>query len=133
MNPSPTDPIPLSASFEEFEQVFWRCEIAKHGRVPGEVVADILRRAMRSEVPAKSDRPGTTWDSVYIGHFLLRIEGHLIVIFNDADEVDYVECVEWSDGRLGHFDDWSEKNEQPFDLLNETEWDFFQKWIRTVA
>lgn len=133
MNPSPTDPTGHQASFEEFEAAFWRNEIAKRGRVPGEVVADTLRRAIRGEVAARSDRPGTTWDSVYIGHFALRIEEHLIVIFNDADVVDYVEWVEWTDGRAGYFDDWGEKDDQPFDLFSDTERDLFQKWIRTVA
>jgi hypothetical protein len=46
--------------------------------------------------------------------------------------VDYVEYVEWTDGRVGHFNDWHERNETPFVLFNYAERQAFDKWIRTV-
>jgi hypothetical protein len=123
---------PSSDYYEDLEAAYWRDAIAKHGRVSGQEVAELLRRAMSGQVSATSDRPGVTWDAVYIGHFSIRADGHLVVIFDDADVVDYVDCVEWADGRVGHFDDWYERNETPLDLLSDAEREAFDKWIRSV-
>lgn len=53
---------------------------------------------------------GESWVQVYAGNVTIRLStGDEITIFNDCDELDYVESCSFADGRVGDYDSWSEE------------------------
>jgi hypothetical protein len=50
-----------------------------------------------------------------------RIDGYELVIFNDCNQVDYVDSALAPDGRRGDFDDRWNVGEEPVDLLTDEE------------
>jgi hypothetical protein len=87
--------------------------------VTGPEVAELLRKVMRREVKIVAvDR---SWKEVYAGEVRFRAGGYEIVIFNDCNELDYVDSVNAPDGRVGNFDDWWDARTEPVSLLTDQE------------
>ncbi len=91
----------------------------KQDTIPGEEIAELFRRAIRREV--KIVAPGQSWNDVYAGNVTLRIGEYEVVIFNDCDELDYVDSATAPDGRRGDFDHWWQTQTEPVSLLTEEE------------
>lgn len=53
----------------------------------------------------------------------VRIDGYKLAIFNDCNQVDYVDSATAPDGRIADFDDWMIGNDEPVDLLTDEEQD----------
>lgn len=65
--------------------------------------------------------PRCTWNWVYAGNVKFEIAGYRVVIFNDCDQLDYVDSVVTPDDRTGDFEDWYNQGEEPVSLLAEAE------------
>ena len=87
--------------------------------VPGEEVAELFRRVIRREL--KMVCIGASWKDIYAGNVRVRIGGYDQVIFNDCDELDYVDRVTAPDGREGDFDEWFNTDTEPVQLLTDQE------------
>lgn len=87
--------------------------------IPGEEIAELFRKAIRREV--KIVAVGTSWNEVYAGDAKLRIGDYEVVIFNDCNELDYVDSAIAPDGRTGNFDEWDNSNTDPVALLTDAE------------
>lgn len=94
---------------------------ATETQVSGHEVADLLRRVGRGEVAVKLADFGWPWNRVYAGNVEFAIAGYRVVIFNDCDELDYVDSVITPDDRTGDFEDWYRNGEEPVSLLTEAE------------
>lgn len=90
-------------------------------QVSGYEVADILRRVGQGEMTVKLVDPRCTWEWVYAGNVAFEIAGYRIVIFNDCDELDYIDSVVTPDDRTGDFEAWYINGEEPVSLLTEAE------------
>jgi hypothetical protein len=93
----------------------------KSAFIPGGEIAELFRRALRGEV--KIVAVGQSWKDAYAGNVDLRIDGYKLVIFNDCDQVDYVDSATAPDGRIADFDDWWIGKDEPVDLLTDEEQD----------
>lgn len=87
--------------------------------IPGEEIAELFRKTIRREV--KIAAVGKSWKDVYAGEVRFRIAGYELVIFNDCNELDYVDSAVAPDGRRGDFDGWWESHTEPVSLLNDHE------------
>jgi len=87
--------------------------------IPGEEIAELFRKAIRREV--KVAAIGQSWNDVYAGDVRFRIGDYTLNIFNDCDELDYVDSAIAPDGRTGDFDDWWKSRTEPVSLLTEEE------------
>jgi hypothetical protein len=94
-------------------------ESNKQDTIPGHEVAELLRRAGRGEV--KIVAVGRSWNLVYAGNVTLVIGDYVVVIFNDCDELDYVDSATAPDGRRGELEAWWESHTEPVSLLTEVE------------
>jgi hypothetical protein len=90
-------------------------------QVRGQEIADLLRQVGRGEVAARLVEPGCSWEQVYVGNVEFDISGYRVVIFNDCDELDYVDSVVTPDDRVGDFEEWYYQGEEPVGLLTEAE------------
>lgn len=63
----------------------------------------LLRLIESGDVPLVA--VGATWREVHAGDATFRALGWTIVIFNDADDYDYIDSVVTPDGRKWTFDD----------------------------
>lgn len=88
--------------------------------VTGPELVELFRRAIRREV--KIVALGASWKDIYAGDVRFRIGGYTVVIFNDCNELDYVDSAIAPDGREGDFDAWSDANQEPVSLLTELEY-----------
>ena len=111
-------------------------KIAERGLVNAEEVADMLRRGMIGEAKLElwgNEGRQRIWDECFTRWFQVKIDGNLIVIFNDAGVVDYVELVEWADGRESWYWSWCKRGDrQPFDCLTAEEFDRLKGWLPTI-
>jgi hypothetical protein len=89
------------------------------GKIPGQEIAELFRRALRGE--AKIFTVGASWTDIYASNVEVRIDGYKLVIFNDCNQVDYVDHAIAPDGREADFDDWWFVQEEPVDLLTDDE------------
>lgn len=87
--------------------------------LPGEEIADLFRQALRREVGIVA--VGQLWKQVYAGNVVFRIGGYQVVIFNDCDELDYVDSATAPDGRTADFDEWTFAAAEPVSLLTVDE------------
>jgi hypothetical protein len=94
-------------------------ETSAVGRIPGQEIAELFRRALRGE--AKIFTEGSSWTEIYASNVDVRIDGYELVIFNDCNQVDYVDSAIAPDGRCGDFDEWWNVGEEPVDLLTDEE------------
>ncbi len=94
-------------------------ETDKQDTIPGEEIAELFRRTIRREV--KIAAVGQSWKDVYAGNVRFRIGGYQVVIFNDCDELDYVDSATAPDGRTGDFDQWWQAQAEPVSLLTGEE------------
>ena len=62
-----------------------------------------------------------SWDEIYVGHFVVDVEGWLISIYNDCDELDYCEAAIAPDGRSEVFLAWESTSQEPVRLLKNSE------------
>lgn len=83
-----------------------------------EEVAAVLRDAAAGRCSVRLSNPQATWEAVFAGDIEFRIGDWLITIFNDCDEVDYVDNVVSPDGRSAEYYDWADAGGgNPLDLL----------------
>ena len=60
-----------------------------------------------------------SWDEIYVGHFVVDVEGWLISIYNDCDELDYCEECRCPGGMRWSFDSSERFGTDPVALLWE--------------
>lgn len=64
-----------------------------------------------------------TWDEIWAGNVTFYSDGYWIVIFNDSDDLDYIDSVLAPDGRFGTFDIWYDNNDTEGNLpFSQEEW-----------
>lgn len=100
---------------------------------PDEVAA-VLRQALLGSAVQLS---GLTerWAVVYCGNVQFLIGGWKITIFNDCDDLDYVDSAESPDGRRATYDDWWDETGEgrnPLELLNEKELSDLEELLRSA-
>jgi hypothetical protein len=88
--------------------------------VTGPELVELFRKAIRREV--KIVALGASWKHVYAGDVRFRIGDYTVTIFNDCNELDYVDSAVAPDGREGDFDAWYNTNAEPVSLLTELEY-----------
>jgi hypothetical protein len=93
----------------------------KSAFIPGAEIAELFRRALRGE--AKIFTVGSSWTEIYAANVEVRIDGYKLAIFNDCNQVDYVDSATAPDGRIADFDDWWIGKDDPVDLLTDEEQD----------
>ncbi len=98
--------------------------------VTGPEIADLFRKAIRREV--KIVALGESWKSVYAGDVRFRIGNYTVVIFNDCNELDYVDSAAAPDGREGDFDDWWESHTEPVTLLTPQEYQALENLLESA-
>jgi hypothetical protein len=101
-----------------------RTENNKHvgamaGTVTGEEIAELFRKALRLELRIAA--VGQRWKEVYAGNVTFRVGDYKVVIFNDSNELDYVDSATAPDGRAGEFDAWWTSRTEPVSLLSDRE------------
>jgi hypothetical protein len=87
--------------------------------VSGPELAELFRKAIRHEV--KIAAIGNSWKDVYAGDVRFRIGEYTVTIFNDCNELDYVDSAIAPDGREGDFDAWYNAGVEPVSLLTDVE------------
>ncbi len=87
--------------------------------ITGQEIAELFRKVIRRE--AKMVAVGQSWKEVYAGDVVVRIGGYEVVVFNDCNELDYVDSATAPDGRTGDYEQWSESNTEPVSLLTDHE------------
>ena len=87
--------------------------------ITAEEVVVLLRRVIRGEL--KITAVGASWDDIYAGNVRVRIDGYKLVIFNDCNQLDYVDSITAEDGRHGDSDHWFLSNKEPVDLMTDEE------------
>lgn len=91
-------------------------------KVSGEEVAELLRQAIRGEVAVKLAHAEWTWEGTYAGDVGFVVGDWRVTIFNDCDELDYIDSVTAPDGRTGDFDQWWDDNHsEPTCFLDASE------------
>ncbi len=93
----------------------------KSAFIPGAEIAELFRSALRGET--KIFTVGGSWTEIYAANVEVRIDGYKLAIFNDCNQVDYVDSATAPDGRIADFDDWMIGNDEPIDLLTDEEQD----------
>jgi len=86
--------------------------------------AEILRRALRGEVTIYlHPEERKTWDEreFHGGNTMFTIDGWKAVFFNDCDVLDYTDLIVSPDGRQLNYDEISEIDMGPIELLSEAE------------
>lgn len=83
-------------------------------------VAEVLRKAIAGEIPIRLACPERTWDGTYAGDVEFWFGDWYLVIFNDCDELDYVDCAVAPDGRAGDLFPWMDAGPEPVECLT---WD----------
>jgi len=87
--------------------------------IPGDEIAELLRKVLRREV--KIAAVGCSWCDTYAGNAEVRIGGYELVVFNDCNQVDYIDWAKAPDGREGTFEQWDIERTEPISLLGEHE------------
>ena len=95
--------------------------------IPEEEIAELFRKAIRGET--KVVAVGFSWNSAGCGNARVRIDGYDLVIFNDCQELDYVDSVTAPDGRTGDFDDWLNG---PVAFLNPDEQELMERILESA-
>lgn len=84
-----------------------------------EDVVSILRQAIKGEIEVSLMYPDLSWHQVYAGDVFFRMGDAEVVIYNDCNELDYIDEVTLRNGEAGIFEDWDEPN--PVDMLTHEE------------
>jgi hypothetical protein len=82
--------------------------------IPATELAAVLRAAALGEIPVKLD-DYRTWGEIYCGDLGMWFGTWYVVMFNDCNQLDYVESATAPDGRTTEFDEWGDLN--PLDML----------------
>lgn len=93
-------------------------EMPQNG-VSGPELVELFRKAIRREV--KVVALGASWTDVYAGNVRFRIGDYTVTIFNDCNELDYIDSATAPDGREGDFDTWDNASAEPVSLLTDLE------------
>jgi hypothetical protein len=101
------------------------------GTVTGEEIAESFRKALRLEV--RITAVGRRWKEVYAGDVTFRVGDYKVVIFNDCNELDYVDSATAPDGRAGEFDAWWISRTEPLSLLNDREKQLLQDLLDSAT
>ena len=101
-------------------------------RITRQEVADVLKAAVAGEIPVRLVNPEQTWHVVYAGNMDFMLGDWRITIFNDCDELDYIDSVKAPDGREAEFEDLNGEDPvtsaygDPLGLLSDDEWRMFE-------
>jgi len=87
--------------------------------ISAQEIAELFRKAIRGE--SKVVVVGCSWNEAYCGDVKVRIDGYDLVIFNDCDEIDYVDNATAPDGRTCDFESWFEDGIEPIACLTSDE------------
>ncbi|WP_422631059.1 DUF7693 family protein [Pseudomonas syringae] len=92
-----------------------------------QIVRDvILGRRMMAKACAQ------TWDEIYVGLFIVNIEGWCITIFNDCDELDYCDEALSPDGRRWSFNSGDRFGTDPIALLSTWEHENLHRMLKAL-
>lgn len=73
-----------------------------------------------------------SWDEIYVGHFVVDVEGWLISIYNDCNELDYWEECMSPDGRNWSFDSGDRYGTDPIALLSTWEHQNLHRMLKAL-
>ncbi|MNQ60165.1 bifunctional RNase H/acid phosphatase [compost metagenome] len=73
-----------------------------------------------------------SWDETYAGHFVIDVEGWLISIYNDCNELDYCEECMSPDGRDWSFDSGDRYGTDPIALLSTWEHQNLHRMLKAL-
>lgn len=73
-----------------------------------------------------------TWDEVYACHFIVDVEGWLITLYNDCDELDYCEECFSPDGKQWSFGIGDRPGTDPMALLSTWEHQTLQRLLKLL-
>jgi hypothetical protein len=71
-------------------------------RVTAQEALEVMKRILERKVGVVE----ATNDHGHVSRVFVTAEGHRLVFFNDANELDYLESIRMPDGREGEYDDW---------------------------
>jgi hypothetical protein len=98
--------------------------------ISADELAAVLRAAASGTLPVRIDdyRP---WDEIYCGDLGIWFGAWYVVIFNDCNQLDYVDEARAPDGRTTSFDEWGDRN--PLDVLSLYEENRLYDAVRAAA
>lgn len=94
-------------------------------------ISQVLREAVFGRKHMRKTGP-QSWDEMFVGLFVIDIEGWRITIFNDCDELDYCERCESPDGRVWCFDSGDRYGTDPIALLSTWEHGMLESLLRSL-
>lgn len=95
-------------------------------------IADLLRRAAAGKASLRLHN-SRSWDRIYCGNVEFEIDGYIVVVFNDCDELDYVDRARAPDGRTGELDGWWDEGGDPIHLLTPEEREAVYKALKSPS
>lgn len=95
-------------------------------------VAEQLRHAIRGEAPVTLQPHWPTWDDVYAGNVEFVIGDWSITIFNDCDELDYVDSATAPDGRTAECNEWWAAEQDPLRGFTKEEREELTKLLKAA-
>lgn len=88
--------------------------------LPAREVLDVIRQAITNEI-AISLHDSNTWCDIFCGNVGFMFGAYELVIFNDCNELDYIEAAKAPDGRTGEFCEWTNSGGDPVAFLSDQE------------
>lgn len=89
--------------------------------IAGHEIAALLRQVGQGTIDVQLANAKHHWDSGLATNVEFLIAGYRIVVFNDCDQLDYVDSAIAPDGRMGDFAVWFSQGEEPVTLLTREE------------
>lgn len=99
---------------------------------PSEVTA-VLRDGINGSCAVRLCDPAWTWNGAYCNDVAFFFGDWRIEIFNDCGELDYVARCTAPDGRQAEFEDLFLEDNDPIDLLTDSEQGRLEAFLETVA
>lgn len=107
-------------SWQEIESKTSFNRICPMKALPAREVLDVIRQAMCGTI-AISLHSSRTWCDVFCGEVGFMFGTYELVIYNDCNELDYIEAARAPDGRTGDFYDWTNSGGDPVAFLSDQE------------
>ncbi len=100
--------------------------------IAGSEIAALLRQVGQGTIDVQLTHAEHPWDSRLATKVEFLIAGYRIVVFNDCDQLDYVDSAIAPDGRMGDFAIWCRLGEEPVTLLTREEQAAIQHCLKTA-
>lgn len=109
------------------EEVAWLLDSVASGDLPITPAAQTL-----DEDGSFKPAPMSSPQEVYCGIWVCLVDDWHIGIYIDCDRVDYVEWAVSPDGRIGWYDAWFDKGEEPLSLLLNNQQEAFERIVMAL-